>query len=336
ASLLEARAAIARAGSQIALVVDDERLLLGTLSDGDVRRALLRGVALEDRVEVAMHRSPTVARAGNGRAEILRAMQERGLHQIPTLDDAGRVTGLSTVDDFLLPAERPEWVVVMAGGLGTRLRELTQKTPKPMLEVGGRPILETIVRNFHAQGFRRFFFAVNFKAEVVESHFGDGSALGVEIQYLREKERMGTAGALSLLPRAPEESLILTNADLLAKVDYVDLLDAHGASGADATMAVREFEMQIPFGVVEERDGAIARIDEKPVHRSIVNAGIYVLSPSALPLVPRAYFDVTTLFEKVVERGLRAATHHVDGYWMDIGRLPDYERANSDFDAVFP
>lgn len=335
-TLREALEIIDRAGSQMALVVDVQRRLLGTLSDGDARRGLLKGLKLTDQVAAAMHTTPTCARDGDDRHSILSMMRRLGLHQIPVVDAHGVVVGLEIVDDYLITPLRDNWVVVMAGGIGSRLQDLTRDTPKPMLKVGARPLLETIVRSYAAQGFRRFYFAVHYKAEQIEAHFGDGNALGIEIQYLREQQRLGTAGALSLLPQAPTLPIVVTNADLLTKEDYSRMVDRHVEANADATMAVREYEMQVPFGVVREREGRIEGIEEKPVQRFVVSAGMYVLSPQALRLVPSGrFFDMPSLFEAMVREGMRTRCHYIDGYWLDIGRRPDYERANIDFAEVF-
>jgi dTDP-glucose pyrophosphorylase len=335
-SLREALATINQVGCQIALVVDAQQRLLGTLSDGDARRALLRGLSLSDPVSAAMHTTPTSVRTDDDRAARLATMRRLGVHQLPVLSDDGVVVGLETVDDYLSVPERDEWVVIMAGGLGSRLRELTHETPKPMLKVGSRPLLETIVRSYADQGFRNFYLAVNYKAEQIEAHFGDGKALGVHISYLHERQRMGTAGALSLLPSRPTQPVIVTNADLLTKEDYGHMIDQHIAVGADATMAVRDYEMQVPFGVVRESDGRIHMIEEKPVQHFLVNAGMYVLSPRVLDLVPQdQFFDMPDLFDAVMGTEMVARCHRIDGYWLDIGRLSDYERANVDFERVF-
>jgi dTDP-glucose pyrophosphorylase len=334
--LRDALAVIDQAGSQMALVVDTQRRLIGALSDGDVRRGLLKGMSLDDPVSKAMFLTPTVARDSDEHAAVIARMRELRLHQMPIVTAAGIVVGLAVVGDLLGTPRRDSWVVIMAGGLGTRLQQLTRDTPKPMLRVGSRPLLETILRGFADQGFRHFYFAVNYKAEHIECHFGDGSGFGVHIRYLREDQRLGTAGALSLLPEKPTQPFIVTNADLLTKVDCGAMLDEHAAAGADATMAVREYEMQVPFGVVRERDGRIEAIEEKPMQRYTVSAGIYVLSPRVLDLVPqRTFFDMPTLFAAVTAGGLHARGHHIDGYWLDIGHLPDYERANLDFPEVF-
>lgn len=335
-SLRDVLETIDRVGCQMALVVDASGRLLGTLSDGDARRGLLKGLSLTDRATAAMHTQPTCARAGEDRKSILASMRRLGLHQMPVVDAQGIVVGLETVDDYLATPAREHWVVIMAGGLGTRLEELTRDTPKPMLKIGARPLLETIVRSYAEQGFRRFYFAVNYKSEQIEAHFGDGSALGVDIRYLREQTRLGTAGPLSMLPERPTLPVVVTNADLLTKEDYGRMVDRHVEAGADATMAVRDYEMQVPFGVVRERDGHIEAIEEKPVQRFVVSAGMYVLSPQALDLVPRnEFFDMPSLFGAMVERGMRTRCHAIDGYWLDIGRLPDFERANMDFNEVF-
>lgn len=323
-------------GCQIALVTDADRRLLGTLSDGDARRGLLKGLSLSDPVSAAMHRSPTCAKEGEDRLSILATMRRLGVHQMPVIDNNGIVVGLEVLDDYLTTPARDNWVVIMAGGLGRRLDELTRDTPKPMLKVGSRPLLETIVQGYADQGFKRFYFAVNYKAEQIEAHFGDGSAMGIEVRYLREEQRLGTAGALSLLPDQPTLPIMVTNADLLTKENYGHMVDMHQQSGAEATMAVRDYEMQVPFGVVREREGRIESIEEKPIQRFVVSAGMYALSPRALEFVPRnQFFDMPSLFDSLVREGLQTRCHHVSGYWLDIGRLPDYERANLDFAEVF-
>lgn len=334
--LRDALDVIDKAGVQIGLVVDADRHLLGTLSDGDMRRALLRGVSLNDRVHSVMHRNPTVATHDKDLQSVVAHIQRLGLHHMPRVDRNNRVVGLTLLDEVMQVQPRDNWVIIMAGGLGTRLAELTRDTPKPMLKVGSRPLLETIIRSYTEQGFRRFYLAVNYKAEQIEAHFGDGSALGVDIRYLREEQRMGTAGALSLLPERPESPFIVTNADLLTNEDYAQMMDRHLESGAHATMAVRQYEMQVPFGVVRLKNGSIERIEEKPVQRFIVSAGIYALSPQALDLVPRdQFFDMPTLFDTMLQASMVTRVHQIDGYWLDIGRLPDFERANSDFHNLF-
>lgn len=332
ATIRDALKVINAARSQFAMVVDADGRLLGTLSDGDVRRGLLDNASLEDVVEKCMCRDPKVAKSGQSPEDILILMRRSGLHQIPILDADHRVIGLKTVDDFLCLTNRENPVVIMAGGLGSRLNELTREQPKPMLPVGGRPVLEVIVNRFVTQGFSRIWLAVNYRAEVIEAYFGDGRTFGADIRYLRESKRLGTAGALSLLPPEIEQAVIVSNADLVANLDYAELVDAHTSAAAVATMAVREHEYPIPFGVVMESGGWIERIDEKPVHRVVVNAGVYVLSPEAIRRVPHdAYFDMPQLFENLIAERQLVYCHRLNGYWLDIGHRSDYERANADF-----
>lgn len=335
-SLREALEIIDSTGTQLAVVIDDHRRLLGTVSDGDARRALLSGLGMDDRVDRVMHANPTTVLATATAHEIQSAMRRTRLHQLPIVNPDHTIVGLAVINDYLTATRRENWVVIMAGGLGTRLQELTRDTPKPMLKVGSRPLLETIIRSYADQGFHRFYLAVNYKAEQIEAHFGDGSRLGVDIRYVREEQRMGTAGALSLLNERPSAPFIVTNADLLTKEDYGHMMDRHVESGAVATMAVRHYEMQVPFGVVRLSDGAIDRIEEKPVQRFMVSAGVYALSPEVLDFVPQGqFFDMPSLFEVMLQAHMRTRAHQIDGYWLDIGRLPDFEQANIEFHNIF-
>lgn len=335
-SLREALGVIDATGAGIALVVDDDGRLMGTLSDGDIRRALIQGVDLDAFAGTVVNRSPRVGRQDQARSALLGKMRELGLHQLPIVDGAGRAVGLATIDDFLIVEERQHAVVIMAGGRGERLAELTQHTPKPMLRVGSRPILETILMNYAAQGFRNFYLAVNYKSEQIENYFGDGRARGWNIRYLRENQRLGTGGALSLLPEVPEGPIVVSNGDVLSKEDYGQMLDGHLASGHDATVLVRTYEMQVPFGVITHHGDLVTGIEEKPTQKFTINGGVYVLSPSAVQLVPRnTYFDLPTLLDQMVARGMRVRCHRAESYWMDIGRLPDYERANAEFGSIF-
>lgn len=334
-SIQEALIRIDSAATHIALVVDADQYLLGTVSDGDVRRALLAGITLGDSVRHCMCSTPTTVKADESREAILAKMRQLVLHQMPALDDRGRVVDLKIIDDLLVPEQQENWVVIMAGGLGSRLKELTRDTPKPMLAVGNRPILETIVSRFVEQGYRNIWLAVNYHADQIESYFGNGAKFGAHIRYLREDMRLGTAGALSLLP-APEAPILVSNADLLTKADYAELLRSHIVANAVATMAVREHEVRIPYGVVRTHNGMIEALEEKPIHRVIVNAGIYALSPAAVGRIPKKkFFDMPELFSDLIKNGLVTRCHHIDDYWLDIGRHEDLQQAHIDFPDIF-
>ena len=335
-TIREAIAKIDAASTQIALVVDTDRRLLGTVSDGDIRRGLLAGFELADSVKRCMFCSPTTASVGESKEAIVSRMRALLLRQMPVLDSSGRVVDLKTLDEYLAVPDLDNWVIIMAGGLGTRLKELTRETPKPMLIVGDRPLLEIIISRFVEQGFRHIWLAVNYRAEQIENYFGDGTAFGVELRYLREDKRLGTAGALSLLPETPRAPVLVTNADLLVAVDFGKILEDHIASGARATMAVREYEYQIPYGVVRTTKDKISGIEEKPFHRVMVNAGIYVLEPDALTHVPHnALFDMPELFNLMLNKGMIIRSHLVEGYWLDIGRHEDYYKANNEIGEAF-
>jgi dTDP-glucose pyrophosphorylase/predicted transcriptional regulator len=332
ASIRDAIERIDVGSMQIALVVDETGRLVGTVTDGDVRRGLLRGIGLEQPVDRVMNPKPTVAHVSQDRDSVKALMRSTGLRQIPILDDDGRVIDLiELMNEFISGATRDNWVVLMAGGLGTRLRPLTEDVPKPLLPVGGRPLIENIVTRMVEQGFRRFFISVNYKGDMIKAHFGDGSRWAAQIDYLEEPMRLGTAGALSLLPAVPRSPFLVVNADLLTKVNFSQLIDFHIHHASRATMCVREHDLKVPFGVVTLDEHHVIAIDEKPTHRFFINAGIYLLEPSVLDYArPNTYMDMTTLFEQLIRDGASISAFPIREYWRDIGQHDDLERARSD------
>lgn len=335
-SIREAILVLDESAKQIVLVVDRNNRLLGTVTDGDIRRSILTGISLDDPIQKIMNSDPTVATIDESRESILTAMQRTGLHHIPLVDENHCVIGLETLNELIQSPTKENWVVLMAGGLGSRLSPLTDECPKPMLKVGNKPLLETILENFIEYGFHRFYISVNYMADVVKSYFGDGSRWGVDICYLHEDQRLGTAGALGLLPKKPTEALLVMNGDLLTKVNFKQLLDFHSTHQAQATMCVREYDFQVPYGVVKIDAHRITSIDEKPIQRFFINAGIYVLEPEALDLIPsNTYFDMPLLFNKLIEQQKETVVFPIREYWLDIGQLSDYDRANGEFMRVF-
>lgn len=321
---------------QIALVVDQDDRLLGTVTDGDIRRGLLKGKGLNDPVSTVMNSYPTVASPYDHRDNILALMKIKKLHQIPVVDEDGRIVHVEILDHLLQPVKRDNWVVLMAGGLGTRLRPLTHDCPKPLLKVGNKPLLETILLSFIEQGFHQFFISVKYKAEMIQEYFGHGERWNVDIRYLHEKESLGTAGALSLLPEKPQEPFFVMNGDLLTKVNFEQLLDFHKTYQAQATMCVREYDHQIPYGVVKLDKQRLIGIEEKPVQRFFVNAGIYVLNPETVDHIPNnQFFDMPSLFNNLIKNNRPVIAFPIREYWLDIGRLADFERANMEFAEVF-
>jgi len=335
-SIREALRIIDTGAMKIAIVVDEEGKLIGTLTDGDIRRGLLKGMELESPIRAIYNNQPIVVRNSDPKGKIIELAITHKVFQIPVVDEDGRVIRLAEIDQLIKQEKHPNTVVLMAGGLGSRLRPLTDHTPKPMLPIGGKPILETVISRFSKQGFSRFVIALNYKGDMIRNYFGNGSSMGVEISYLDEKQRMGTAGALGLLERAPNDSFFVMNADILTLVNFESLMDFHVRNSSDATMCIREYGMEVPYGVVRLNKDNIVSIEEKPIQQFYVNAGIYVLTPEILNLIPKGLpMDMTGLFEQAVEKGMTTLSFPIREFWMDIGKPEDYERANLDYNRLF-
>ena len=319
-TLREAMACIDRNVKGIALVVDGRRRLLGVVTDGDIRRALLQGADLEARVAAHMQRRYTAIGSDAGRAEVLDLMRARSIEQIPVLAAGKKLVGLHSLRDIIGAVERPNWAVIMAGGQGIRLRPATEHIPKPMIAVAGRPILERLVLHLVGYGIRRIYISVLHLGHVIERHFGDGSRFGCEIRYLREKTPLGTGGALALVKPPPREPLLVMNGDLITQADIAALLQFHARGGYAATMAIRRYGHQVPFGCVEVKRGRIVRLEEKPILERAVNAGIYVLNPDLLRLVPRRLYPITELFAACLARKKPVGAFEIEEEWLDIGQ----------------
>lgn len=326
---------IDRSGLQIALVVNENGRLLGTVTDGDIRRAILKHLNLNEAVTTAMNPVPCFVYREQARENAILLMKSKKLHQIPVLDEGHHVVGLEITDEIFTPPPRDNWVLLMAGGLGRRLEPLTEKCPKPLLKVGDKPILETILESFVEQGFRHFYISVNYKAEMITKHFENGSRWGVEIKYLQESKSLGTAGALGLLPK-PKEPMLLMNGDILTKMNYGKLLDFHKTNQTEATICVKEYNNQIPYGVVTIQKNRLLKIEEKPQQHFFISGGIYVFNPTVLDYVPPGLtLDIPILFKTLLAQEKEIAVFPIREYWIDIGRFADYERANNDFAKVF-
>ncbi len=325
-----------QSGLQICCVIDANGLLLGTLTDGDIRRGLLSGSELSHPVEQIMNRNPKIMRSGTKREIIAKKMSEWGIRQIPIVNAKGIVVDLASVDQLISDLSRPNQVVLMAGGFGKRLRPLTDETPKPLLLVDGVPILEHTLTRFRQLGFSKFTLSVNYMAEKVMNHFGDGSRWNVEVNYLREEKPLGTCGALSLLPQTPKDPFFVMNGDLLTQAQFGHIMDTHIENDAAATMCVREYTQQIPYGVVRLTGDEISTIEEKPSEVNHINAGIYVLSPVALSYITsNTYNDMPNLFMNLKGNNLKIMGNLLKEYWLDIGRIEDYHKAQSDYEKYF-
>lgn len=323
------------AGSaRITLVVDSERRLLGTVTDGDVRRGLIRQIGLNEPVSRIMNPNPKTLRREMGKEQALALFRDNDFLQIPLVDDAGHLLGVETYRDLLKVPVRDNWVFLMAGGYGKRLSPLTDDCPKPMLCLGGRPILESIIDRFVAAGFHKFYISVHYLADRVKDYFGDGSRFGVTIRYVEEEEPLGTAGALALLPEIESLPVIMMNGDILTHLEFSSLLAVHHEGSNDMTVCVREYDYQVPFGVMQMKDDEVVDIVEKPVYSFFVNAGIYVLSPDVVSNVKSGIpCDMPDLIRSRISQGKRVGIFTVHEYWLDIGRVEDFERAQRDFSS---
>ncbi len=335
-TIREALKIIDSGAMKIAIVVDNKDVLLGTLSDGDIRRGLLNNLNLDDMIETIIFKTPTVCKIEDTKERILELALEKKIYQIPIVDNNGKLIGIEEVDELLKPIQKNNKVVLMVGGLGTRLRPLTEKTPKPMLKVGDKPILETIILNFKKYGFTNIILSVSYKSEIIEKYFGNGLKFGVHIEYVHEEKRMGTAGALSLIREKLNEPFFVMNGDLLTNLNFEHMMEYHISNNSIATMGVREYDFQVPYGVVNVDGINIKSIEEKPVHNFYVSGGVYVLDSKVLNFIPEnEFFDMPTLFEKVIDRNLKSISFPIREYWLDIGRMEEFKKANNEYHEVF-
>lgn len=324
ASIREALGAIDAGGAEVALVVEDGRLV-GVVTDGDVRRALLAGASLEAPVGPHATRRYVAVGPGATRADVLDLMQARGVAQVPVIDRDGRLIGLHVLRELIGPTLLPNAALVMAGGRGHRLRPHTDAVPKPMLAVAGRPILERIVLHLVGGGIRDVYLAVNYGAEVIVEHFGDGSRHGCRVRYLHDPAGtpVGSGGALASLPeevRAGPHPVLVMNGDLITRFDVPGILDAHVRAGAAFTVGVRPYRHDVPFGVCRVEDGRVVAFTEKPTASWTVNAGVYVVAPRLAARVPaRRPFPITALLDGCLDAGEVVAAYPIEGEWLDVG-----------------
>ena len=319
-----------KTGLKIVIVVDEKEILIGTITDGDIRKGLLRGISLNESVDKIVHRDALVVPQAMNLEMVLQLMIANKVQQIPIVDINNQVSGIHLWDEINRVSTRSNFMIIMAGGMGTRLRPETETIPKPMLVAGGKPILHHIIEKAKADGFRHFIIAIYYLGNVIEDYFKDGSEFGVEIEYLRESEPLGTAGALSLLERKPMEDFVITNGDVITEINYGQLIDYHQIHDAIGTMAVRLHEFQNPFGAVQTDGIQISHYEEKPITYSLINAGVYVLRPDALNMLSRGVAcDMPSLFEKLRSMEMKTIVYPIHEHWMDIGRKVDLQKAHS-------
>jgi len=322
---------------KICLVVNDQKQFIGTITDGDLRRGILKGFGINDTLDKVMNANPSYLFPEQITEKKQQQLRDQGVNVAPILTPDKKIKDIIVLQrstQFLL--ERTNRVVIMAGGLGKRLGELTKDVPKPMLKVGDKPILEVIIEKLKEHGFMEIYLSVNFQSHIIEEYFGNGEKFGVNIKYLKEPERLGTAGSLSLLDLNFTEPFLVMNGDLLTNVDFDALIKFYQEKNTDALMCVREYDFQVPFGVVQTEDEVVKKIDEKPVHKFLVNAGVYMLAASVLKYIPKnTYYDMPMLFERLMQENKHVIAFPLREYWLDIGRLDDLEKAQIEVSGLF-
>ena len=335
-SIKEALRVIDKESLRVAVVVSDKKLV-GIVTDGDVRRGILQGIELSAPVSEVMNSNPVSANSSLSTSDLKDLMNTHKILSLPIINDDEHIIGLKTLYDTLVIEKRENPVFIMAGGFGTRLKPLTDNCPKPMLKVGGKPMLETLINNFKKDGFYKFFISTHYLPEVIMNYFGDGSEFNIEITYVHEEAPLGTGGALSLLPDdLPKEPIIMINGDIFTSVDFSKVLDFHVKQASDATMCVRDYEVKIPFGVIEGEGHEIKGIVEKPTYRFFVNAGIYIISNKIIKSLPKnERLDMPTLFELKKAENYKVIKFPIHEYWLDIGRHDDFKKANVDYVELF-
>ncbi len=329
ATIVQAISNLNQVAIKIILVVNEVGVLEGTISDGDIRRGLLKGLDMNSSIASIIHRNALVVPPELGRDLVMQLMLANKIQQIPVVDELHHIVGLHLWDEITMPRSRPNLMVIMAGGMGTRLLPHTEDCPKPLLTVAGKPMLEHIIERAKLEGFNHFVLAIHYLGHMIEAFFGNGERLGVRIDYLREESPLGTAGALGLLKPIPDAPFVVTNGDVITDIRYGELLDFHTRHVATATMAVRVHEWQHPFGVVQTQGVEIVGFEEKPIARSHINAGVYVLDPSVLSvLTADAHCDMPTLFERLQVKSQRTVAYPMHEPWLDVGRPDDLLAAN--------
>lgn len=330
ATLLDAMRVIDQGAARVALVVDESNQLLGTLTDGDIRRAIIGGAVLDSMINPYISKDCMSVSPDTGRAEVIDLMQAHMIDQIPVLDKDRELVGLHLLHGLLGAQDRPNWAVIMAGGKGTRLRPITEHLPKPMIKVAGRPILERLILHLISFGVKKIFLSINYMGHVIEDYFSDGSRLGCSIEYLREENPLGTGGALSLLPEKPKDPLLVMNGDLVMQANIEQLLTFHQKGDYYATMGVSSYHHEVPYGCVIADAGRIFSLEEKPVNSFLVNAGLYVLSPEAVSEIPSQFFPITQLFEQAIVQDRSCGCYSIEEEWADVGRIDDLKKVKGE------
>lgn len=323
---------IDKSAMQIVVVVDKKSRLIGTITDGDIRRGLLKNMDINSSIKSIITRKPVFAKITDKIQKLLDLANSKKIRQIPLIDKKGIVKKIFSIDDVKSKyySQKPNKVYLMAGGIGSRLRPLTNQIPKPMLPIGKKPLLHLIIQNLAKHGFKDIVICVNYKSDLIINYFKDGRKFGVSIKYIHEKKKMGTAGSLSLIKQKPKEAFFVMNADLMTTIKFEKILEYHKKYKSKATMCVQQHNFVSPYGEVRLNNEKILSIVEKPKFNFFSNAGIYLLEPECLELVPNKFFDMPSLFNKIIKKKQKAICFPLGEYWLDIGLMKDYKKANND------
>jgi len=333
-SIASAIQSLNKSGLKIVLVQDDKLKFVGTITDGDIRRGLLRGLTLTDSVVMIVNSAALTVDDNVSKTDILELMRAKKVYQIPVIDKELNIMRLHLWDEISEPIKLSNVMVIMAGGVGSRLRPLTDSVPKPMLRVNNQPILEKILLNAKSQGLSKFIVTINYLAEQIENYFKDGSNLDIEVTYLKENLPLGTAGSLKKIKFTDDLPILLTNGDVVTETNYVELLNFHSNNKFDLTIAVKSHEWNNPYGVVETNGLKITNYIEKPSNITLVNAGIYCLDPKVIDLIdPDRQFDMSELIVKCLNAKLSVGAFVLYESWIDIGRQEDFQLLKSQGDS---
>ncbi len=334
-SIKKALKVISEGTIKIAFVIDKKGKLIGTLTDGDIRRGFLNGLNLNSPIKSIINHHPLTADKNDINDKLLQIALSKKIYQIPIIDKNKKVVGVHTIDEFIKPYGKSNKVVIMAGGMGVRLRPLTKNLPKPMLKVGNKPILEIIIDRIKKSGYKNIIISVNYKSKIIKNYFGNGKKFGVKIDYIHEKKKMGTAGALSLIKAKLNEPFFVINGDIITNLDFEKMIDFHKKHKSQATMCIREYNIESPYGEIKTDNENIVLIEEKPTHKVFVNAGIYILNPECINFIPKKFYDMPTLFKKMIAIKKKTVSFPLGEYWIDIGGFNEYKKANIDYNSNY-
>ena len=336
ATIKEAMEAIDKNLIGAVFIVDDDKKVIGVVTDGNIRRAILKGYKIEESAKDICNTNFKYVNKLTSKQKVKEEMLKYKIRQLPLLDEGGKLMDIYFLDNIISYEQKENCVFILAGGLGTRLRPLTEKVPKPMLKIGDKPMLERIIKQFKAYGFRNFIISINYKGEIIENYFKDGSDFDVNIEYVREEKKLGTAGSISLAKDKLKDDFIVINGDILTGIDFEELLNYHKENKYDITAGARNYEMRVPYGVMVMKDKLIKSLEEKPTYNFYINSGIYVLSKDVVKYIPdNKEYNMTDLIEDIINDNGRCGAYNITEYWSDIGHIEDYKKANEDVNKFF-